>query len=165
MSKLEAEIKKEFEEALVVYGGVITKICYYFSSDAEDFQDIRQEVLINLWKGWKKFRGDAKLSTWIYRISFNTCISYQRKEKKSHRVVSINEILNMPEEEEDYRIDRYNTMHNLIQRLNFEERAIILLWLDDRNYDEISELMGIKRNTIAVKLKRIKEKIIRMSNK
>ena len=79
MSDLERE--REFENAIVEYGGIITKICYYFSTDTDEFKDLRQEVLYNVWKGWDKFRKDSKMSTWIYRISFNTCVTFQRKEK------------------------------------------------------------------------------------
>ncbi|MCH5240106.1 MAG: sigma-70 family RNA polymerase sigma factor [Muribaculaceae bacterium] len=163
MIKPDTQTEKDFEETMVAFGGVITKICYYFSTDTEEYQDLRQEVLMNIWKGWNNFRGDAKLSTWIYRISFNTCLSYQRKNTRKYKSISINEILNIAEEEEPSRMERYNEMHRLIQQLNYEDRALILLWLDEKSYEEIGELMGINRNTLAVRLKRIKEKIVRLS--
>lgn len=163
MSQLDTETVKEFEDAIAIYGGIITKICYYFSSDTDEYKDLRQEVLLNIWKGWNKFRGDSKLSTWIYRISFNTCVSYQRKEKNSRKTISIDEIINFPAEEEPSLLKRYNTMHKLIRQLNYEDRAIILMWLDEKSYVEISELMGLNRNTIAVRIKRIKEKIVKLS--
>lgn len=155
--------EKEFEDAIVEYGGIITKICYYFSSNTDEFKDLRQEVLYNVWKGWDKFKRDSKLSTWIYRVSFNTCVSYSRKERKTRNMISLDDILDLPEENEMSRLEKYNRMHRLIQKLPYEERAIILLWLDEKPYEEISELMGINRNTIAVKLMRIKEKIIKLS--
>ena len=161
MSDLERE--REFENAIVEYGGIITKICYYFSTDTDEFKDLRQEVLYNVWKGWDKFRKDSKMSTWIYRISFNTCVSYNRKESKSRNMISIDDILELPEEEGMTKLEKYNAMHKLIQQLAFEDRAIILLWLDEKSYEEIAELMGINRNTIAVKLKRIKEKLVKLS--
>ena len=161
MSELDKE--KEFENAIAIHGGIITKICYYFSSETDEFNDLRQEVLYNIWKGWDRFRNDSKLSTWIYRVSFNTCISYNRKETKSRNTLSIDHILEIPEEEEIPKIEKYNIMHGLIQRLSYEDRAIILMWLDEKPYEEIAELMGIPRNTLAVKLKRIKEKLVKMS--
>ena len=160
-----ADTEKEFEEAIGQYGGVITKICYYFASDSNEFQDLRQEVFYNLWRGWEDFRKDAKLSTWIYRVSFNTCVSYYRKERKSGPNVSIEEIINIPVEQEATKLERYREMHSLIRQLSYEDRAIILMWLDEKSYDEISELMGMKRNTLAVRLKRIKEKLIKLSQK
>ena len=154
---------KEFENSIAENGGIITKICYYFSTDQDEFNDLRQEVLYNIWKGWDKFRNDSKLSSWIYRISFNTCISYQRKAKKSKETVSIDQVLDLPWEEEPSYLEKYNSMHALIRQLKYEDRAIILMWLDEKSYDEISELMGINRNTLAVKLKRIKEKLVKLS--
>ena len=161
----QSDSEKEFETAISAYGGIITKICYYFSENSDEFNDLRQEVLYNIWKGWNSFKGDSKLSTWIYRISFNTCVSYQRKEKKSKETISIDEIIDLPYEEETSKLEKYNTMHSLIGKLNFEERAIILMWLDDKSYEEIAELTGINRNTVAVKLMRIKDKLVKMSNK
>ena len=156
--------EKEFENAIVLYGGIITKICYYFSLDTDEFNDLRQEVLYNIWKGWDKFRNDSKLSSWIYRISFNTCISYRRKTKRSREILSIDKVIDIPYEEDVSYIERYNEMHSLIQQLKYDDRAIILMWLDEKSYEEISELMGINRNTLAVRLKRIKEKLIKLSH-
>lgn len=163
MKNLDSE--KEFEDAIAQYGGIITKICYYFSTDQEEFKDLRQDVLLNLWKGWNKFRKDSKLSTWIYRVSFNTCVSYQRKEKRVKAELSIEDIFNLPAENDSQLLEKYNTMHSLIQKLTYQDRAIILMWLDDKPYDEIAELMGMNRNTIAVRLKRIKEKLVKMAPK
>ena len=154
--------EKEFEEAVSLYGPLISKICYYFSSDSDEFKDLRQEVLLNLWRGWIKFRKDAKLSTWIYRVSFNTCVSYQRKERKSKNSVPIEEVLNLAADQDNGLLEKYTFMHRLIRKLPYQDRAIILMWLDDKTYEEIAELIGINRNTLAVKLKRIKEKLQKM---
>ena len=154
----------DFEKVIEDYSGLITKLCYYFSANKEEFKDLRQDVLINIWRGWGKFRNDSRLSTWIYRICFNTCVSYQRKNKRKIIPISIEEIADLAETE-NFEIEKYNEMHSLINRLNLSERSIILLWLDDKTYEEISEITGIPRNTIAVKLKRIKEKLVKMSNK
>ena len=158
------DTEKNFEEAISKYGGIITKICYYFASDPEEFKDLRQEVFYNIWKGLDKFKHDSKLSTWIYRISFNTCISFHRKEKKVEKI-SIDYITEIPEENlETSKLDEYKTMQKLIRQLKYDERALILMWLDEMSYDEISSLMGLNRNTIAIRLKRIKEKLVRMVN-
>ena len=161
MDNLDTE--RQYEKVIDSYGGLIAKICYYFSADPEEFKDLRQEVLLNIWKGWEKFRNDSKLSTWIYRVSFNTCVSYQRKERKAKDTISIDHVIDLPGDQDSDLLERYNAMHRLIRQLNFEDRAIILMWLDEKSYDEIAELMGINRNTLAVRLKRIKEKLVRMS--
>lgn len=160
---MSSEIEKEFEATIAEHGGIITKICYYFSTDAEEYNDLRQEVLYNIWKGWNHFRNDSKISSWIYRISFNTCISFHRKTKKSKETISIEDVIDLPYEEESSYVDKHNSLHALIGHLKYEDRAIILMWLDEKSYEEISELMGMNRNTLAVRLKRIKEKLIRLS--
>lgn len=157
------DVEKEFESAINEYGRLITKICYYFSSDTIEYNDLRQEVLYNIWRGWEKFRHDSKLSTWIYRICFNTCISFQRKMKRSNEFISIDMIADVENEEEQAYVEKYNVMHSLIRQLKFDDRAIILMWLDEKNYDEIAELMGVNRNTIAVRLKRIKDRLVKLS--
>ena len=162
---MDRDKEKEFEAAIVHYGGIITKICYYFSTNADEYKDLRQEVVCNIWKGWDQFRKDSKLSTWIYRVSFNTCISFQRKERKNRETISIENIADLPDTSDNSLQEKYRLMHSLIGRLGFRDRAIILMWLDEKSYDEISELMGMNRNTIAVRLKRIKEKLSVMASK
>ena len=155
--------EKDFEEAIAEYNGIITKVCYYFSNDSEEFKDLRQEVLYNIWKGWDRFRGDSKISTWIYRISFNTCVSFQRKEKKYTETLSIDNVIDLPAETGDSLLEKYNAMYSLIRSLKYDDRALLMLWLDEKSYEEISDLMGLNRNTVAVRLKRVKEKLVKMS--
>lgn len=157
--------EKQYEEAVETYKGIITKICYYFSTCPEEYKDLRQEVLITIWKGWDSFMGCSKKSTWIYRICFNTCISYTRREKRNRNRVSLEEAMHLIDNSDREILVKYRRMHELISRLSYKERAIILLWLDDKSYEEIAELMGINRNTLAVKIKRIKEKLINLSEK
>lgn len=159
------DAEKEFENIIADNSGIITKICYYFSTNSEEFKDLRQEVLYNIWKGLGNFRYDSKISSWIYRISFNTCITFQRKSRQSKEMISIDQIIDLPSDDEPSYIEKYNSMHALIRQLKYEDRAIILMWLDEKSYEEISELMGINRNTIAVRLKRIKEKLVKLSQK
>ena len=155
--------EKDFEEAIAEYNGIITKVCYYFSNDSEEFKDLRQEVLYNIWKGWDRFRGDSKISTWIYRVSFNTCVSFQRKEKKYTETLSIDNVIDLPAEAGDSLLEKYNTMYSLIRSLKYDDRALLMLWLDEKSYEEISDLMGLNRNTVAIRLKRVKEKLVKMS--
>lgn len=152
-----------FEQLIDKYSVLITKICYYFSPNLSDFKDLRQDVLINIWKGSDKFRNEAKLSTWIYRICFNTCITYQRKNKFRKKEIPISEILDIPSCE-GFEIERYKEMHGLINRLNPGDKAIIMMWLDEKSYEDIAEVIGVNRNTLATRLKRIKNKLIKLSN-
>lgn len=151
-----------FESVVRDYSLIITKVCYYFASDISELKDFRQEVLLNIWLGMEKFQMQSKLSTWIYRVCFNTCITYHRKNKQRKNEIPIPSVLEI--EDEPFEIGKYEEMHRLIGRLASEDKAIILLWLDENSYDEIADIVGLKRNTVATRLKSIKEKLIKMSN-
>ena len=152
--------KKEFAELVNRYKDVIFKVCYVYAS-REEFEDYYQEVLIQLWRSLPNFRNESKMSTWIYRVSLNTCISYVRKNKKVNKVSLIDLDFIDKDIEKKYYIDE---LYLLINRLNKFEKAIILLWLEERDYEEIASIVGISKNNVAVKLNRIKEKLRRMSN-
>ena len=151
-----------FENIVRDYSLMITKLCYHFATDITELKDLRQEVLLNVWLGWDKFRMQSKLSTWIYRVCFNTCITYQRKNRLRKSEIPLPSVLEI--EDEQFDIAKYEEMHRLIGKLGNEDKVIILMWLDENSYDEIAEVTGLKRNTVATRLKRIKEKLIRMSN-
>ncbi|MCH5224665.1 MAG: sigma-70 family RNA polymerase sigma factor [Muribaculaceae bacterium] len=155
------DLEKEFEAILIDYGGLINKICYSFSTNSDEFKDLRQEVWYHIWKGLRQFRHDSKLSTWIYRICLNSCISFQRKEKIFSKV-PVDNVLNVADESYS-KLEQYKEMYALIKKLNYSDRALILMWLDDMTYEEISALTGQNRNTIATRLKRVKEKLVNMN--
>lgn len=152
----------EFDSILKDYGGIVAKICYSFSSNSEEFKDLQQEVWYHIWKGIPQFRHDSKLSTWIYRICFNSCISFQRKEKFFNKV-SVDSVMNFADDSYS-KLEKYKELHSLINKLNYKDRSLILMWLDDLSYEEISLLTGQNRNTIASRLKRIKEKLVKMNS-
>ena len=145
--------EKEFIELVEEYKQVIYKVCYIYATDPDNLNDLYQEVVINLWKAFPRFRGECKASTWVYRIGLNTCISFFRKSKSRPEVVPISVDLEAVAEEED----KTAQLHELY-------RALILLWLEERSYQEMADITGISRNNVAVKLNRIKEKLRTMSN-
>lgn len=151
-----------FENIVKKYSLMITKVCYYFATNVSELKDLRQDVLLNIWAGWDKFKMQSKPSTWIYRVCFNTCVTYQRKNRHRKNEVPLSSVL----EVEDYSFDmeKYKEMHRLIGRLGYEEKAIILMWLDENSYEEIADVIGLNRNTVATKIKRIKEKLVNLSN-
>lgn len=153
----------EFQNIVERYSLLITKVCYYFTTDLAEFKDLRQDVLINIWTGIERIKNTGSPTTWIYRVCFNTCISYWRKNCKQKNKVPVSQILELPD---DPGIDmaKYNEMHRLINRLNPSDKAIILMWLDESTYEEIAEVVGVNRNTIATRIKRIKEKLVKLSN-
>lgn len=159
----QAEKESYFREVMEQYGAMISKVCYMYATDSDHFKDLYQECLINLWQGIDRFRGEARLSTWIYRACLNTCVTYYRRNKKYEANASIEMLAEISVEDSTRRADLVE-MYRLISRLNSMEKAIILLWLDEKSYDEISEITGVSRNNVASKLRRIKAKLVEYGN-
>ena len=157
------EIEARFIALVEEYKQIIYKVCYIYASDAENLNDQYQEVVINLWKAFPHFRGECKVSTWVYRIALNTCISFFRKQKSRPEIIPINVNLESYADKED-KTALLRELYHMINRLGQMERALILLWLEEKSYQEIAEITGISRNNVAVKLNRIKEKLKKMSN-
>lgn len=155
--------EKEFIELVELYKRVIYKVCFIYSNDNEQLNDYYQEVVIALWKAYPKFRGDCKTSTWVYRIALFTCISFVRKKWGKPEFVPLSMEYDLFEEEEE-RKEQLRELYQLINQLGNLEKALILLWLEDKNYQEIAEITGLTRNNVAVKLMRIKNKLKTMYN-
>lgn len=156
-------IEKEFLKLIQTNERLIYKVCSIYVSEEFPLSDLFQEVVYNLWKSFAKFRNESTISTWMYRVALNTCISGVRKELKRPQRVSINdfrEYLIEPESMEE----NIREMYNLIYQLKSMEKAIILLYLEEKSYQEISDITGLTLNNVAIKIKRIKEKLIKMSN-
>ncbi len=156
-------LKEEYTRMVMEYKDVIFKVCYIYA-EKEYIDDYYQEVLIQLWRSFPHFRGDAKISSWIYRVSLNTCISFVRKKKRKPVSKPLNLEVNIYDDDfEKHR--QLEELYNLINRLNKLEKSVILLWLEERSYDEIASITGLSRANVATKLRRIKEKLKDMSNK
>ena len=124
------------------------------------FDDLRQEIYVNIWLGLKQFRGDSKMSTWIYRVAVNSALMALRSSKPKIETVSVDfGLLDISSEADDVQRENLQALQSLINRLEDIEKAIMLLWLDEHSYDEIADIIGLKRNTVAVKIHRIKEKL------
>lgn len=150
----------EFASLINEHSRIINKVSYFYASDKIPFNDLRQEIYINIWLGLKKFRGDSKLSTWIYQVAVNSALMAIRSERHKPDTVSLDfACIDLSSELDDAQIDNLRTLHALIDRLEDLDKAVILLWLDEYSYDEIAETLGIKRNTVAVRIHRIKDKL------
>lgn len=152
--------KQMLDKIMTQYDDVITNICFSYARDAAEFEDMRQDTLINIWRGAKCFRGDASLKTWVYRITLNTCSTYLRR--RAYKFVSLEEIVFKPDTDTSDRED-VEYLHYLISRLNSLDKSIILLRLENFSYDEIAEITSLKRNTIASRIHRIKETLIKLN--
>ena len=142
---------------------IIYKVCFMYASDDETINDLFQEVTLNLWKGFPRFRGESKPTTWVYRIAVNTCVSWLRSSNRRPQTVpltlSMTDLMTDEQEKENLR-----ELYALINRLGKLERALILLWLEERNYEEIAEILDISVTNVGVRINRIKAKLKVMSN-
>ncbi len=143
---------------------IIYKVCSFYTSDNLPIEDLYQEAVCNLWAGYPKFRKESLESTWIYRITLNTCISGIRKDKRTPKGTPIS-ILQEAIAEPENMGEQITEMYNMIHQLKTLERAIVLLWLEDKSYQEISDITGLTVCNVATKLKRSKEKLKQMSNR
>ena len=158
-----AELEKAFIEEVKMNERLIYKVCSFYASDDDPLCDLYQDVVCNLWIAFPKFRGDCAVSTWIYRIALNTCISNLRKKKRSIQNIDLQQLQDVFIQPEDL-TEELKEMYRLIRLLGNLERAIILLYLEEKSYQEISEITGLSLSNVAVRIKRIKEKLIKMSN-
>lgn len=163
MKRTDAERRTDFEQYVADYGKLINKICYMYASGMDNFNDLRQEILLNLWQGIDGFENKAKISTWIYRVSINTCISYTNKEKKHSNYDELQDNLYYCDDSQEH-LRQLREMYQLINKLNRLDKALILLWLDELSYEDIGSIMGISRNNVASRLRRAKEKLTNMAN-
>lgn len=150
--------EQEFSRMVREHKSTIYTVCYMFSNDEDEVSDLFQETLINLWKGFESFRHESKLSTWIYRVAMNTCISADRKKRKQGTKVPLSMDINLYNDE-DHETKQVRQLHERIQRLDLIDRALVMMWLEGMNYDEIAEVIGISVKNVGVKLVRIKEKL------
>lgn len=157
--KTEKEI--EFTRIVQENKGTIYTVCYMFSKDADEVNDMFQDTLINLWKGYDSFRNDSKVSTWIYRVAMNTCISADRKKKSRKDTIPLTMDVNLYEDN-DTDSRQVQMLHARINRLGMIDRAIVLMWLEDMTYDEIAAVIGITPQNVGVKIHRIKEQLKKM---
>ena len=150
--------EQEFSRMVREHKSTIYTVCYMFSNDADEVSDLFQETLINLWKGFESFRHESKLSTWIYRVAMNTCISADRKKRKQGTKVPLSMNIDLYNDE-DHETKQVRQLHERIQRLDLIDRALVMMWLEGMNYDEIADVVGISVKNVGVKLVRIKEKL------
>jgi len=158
-----SEPEKRFIEMIKQNERVIYKVCSFYASDDEPLSDLYQDVVCNLWTAYPKFRGECSISTWMYRIALNTCISNFRKKKRTPQSIDLSGLQDAFIQPDDFTAE-IKEMYRLIRQLRNLERAIILLYLEEKSYQEIADITGLSLSNVAVKLKRVKEKLVKMSN-
>jgi len=162
-------MEKDFLDMINLHRGIIYKVCNLYGQNKSNREDLFQEIVLQLWRSFPTFKNESLLSTWMYRVALNTAISQFRKESKQPERQSLSKAefqlpdISFPTDEGENSL----VLNEAIQRLTRIEKALIMLYLEEKSYREISDIMGITESNVGVKLYRIKsklEKIIKERN-
>ena len=151
-----------FTQIIKEHKSTIYTVCFMFSKDSDEVSDLFQEILFNLWKGYESFQNRSSIETWIWKVSFNTCISYKRKKQRRATLPLTMDINLFEDNDEDSK--QIRQLYSRIHKLKPFDRAIVLLWLENMSYEEIGAIVGISTKNVSVRLYRIKEELKKMSN-
>ena len=155
------ELEHSFVEQLEKNQNIVHKVCRLYTNNQDAHNDLFQEITIQLWKAYPKFRGDSKFSTWMYRVGLNTAITLYRKGKRSISTQNMDDVLFKvkAEEYDDTEEQQLKLLYKAVHQLNDIEKALVFLYLEDKNYREISNTMGISEVNARVKMNRVKTKL------
>lgn len=156
------DIERDFIRLITSNQKIIHRICCMYLDNKADREDLFQEIVLQAWKSFKSFRGDAKFQTWLYRVGLNTAITYIKRDRR-------NNLAELQFSQESYCEIIYSedeeilVMYQAISKLNKVEKALVALYLEDYSYNDIAETMGMTPNHVAVKISRIKTKLKELS--
>lgn len=154
--------KQKFHRFLNEHTAVIRKVCRLYTDNQTDFHDYFQEVVLQLWRSFGSFRGESKASTWVYRVALNVCLSQLKLKKRRVTATPLD-----PEAAQRWADEPYDTteeeqikqLYVAIRQLKELDRAIILLYLEERSYDEMADILGISQSNVGVRINRIKKQL------
>ena len=160
------ELEHSFVELLEKHQNIIHKVCRLYTNSYDAHNDLFQEITIQLWKAYPKFRGDAKFSTWMYRVALNTAITLYRKTKKRVSTQGFDDVQFKikAEEYDDTEEQQLKLLYQAVHQLNDIEKALVFLFLEDKSYKEISKTLGISEVNARVKMNRAKDKLKKILN-
>lgn len=148
-----------YTTSVLPYAAIIIKICRAYTDTQEDFEDYYQEVCLQIWKSRDNFQEKSKWSTWIYRLSLNVCLTLLKKRKNKSNIHTDNLKEDLIEESAVFKSESLNLLYDAIKKLSELDRAVILLYLEEKSYQEIADIIGTNQNNIGVRIKRIKERL------
>ncbi len=155
----------EFEKTVRENAAILHKFCRIYTDNSDEYKELFQEMLIQIWRSLEKFRGEAKVSTFIYRICINTALSFRAKLNRNRKKFETldGKIFIQPEKDrtQDEQLEK---LYAAIRELKPIERAIVGLYLDEKSYEEIAEILGISKTNVATRLMRLKKKLIEVLN-
>ena len=155
------ELEHRFVTELENNQNIVHKVCSLYTNNRDAHNDLFQEITIQLWKAYPKFRGDAKFSTWMYRVALNTAITLYRKSKKQVATQDYDAVIHKitAREYDDTQERQLKLMYDAVRQLGDIDKALVFLYLEDKDYSEISETLGITEVNARVKMNRVKNKL------
>ena len=140
---------------------IVHKVCSLYTNNSDAHNDLFQEITIQLWKAYPKFRGESKFSTWMYRVALNTAITLYRKSKKQVRTQDYDDFIYKikSDDYDETQEQQLKLMYNALKQLGDIDKALVFLYLEDKDYSEISDTLGISEVNARVKMNRIKKKL------
>lgn len=155
-----------YQTSILPFAAIIVKICRAYTNSQEDFEDYYQEVCLQIWRSKDNFREQCKWSTWVYRVSLNVCLTLLKKRKSKGQTYFTSDAL--PDvifiQNDAFRDESLNQLYVAIRQLSEVERAVILLYLEEKSYQEIADILGTNANNIGVRVNRIKERLKKILN-
>lgn len=150
-----------YQTSILPYTAILVKICRAYTNSQEDFEDYYQEVCLQIWRSKDNFREQCKWSTWVYRISLNVCLTLVKKKKSNGRTYFTSDVLPdvITTENNAFKDEALNQLYAAIRQLSEVDRALILLYLEEKPNGEIAEILGTNANNIGVRVNRIKERL------
>ncbi len=155
------ELEHQFVTNLQSNQNIVHKVCTLYTNDKDAHNDLFQEITIQLWKAYPKFRGEAKFSTWMYRVALNTAITLYRKSKRTIRTQDYDSVIFKikADEYDETEEEQLKLMYKAVKQLGDIDKALVFLYLEDKDYREISETLGISEVNARVKMNRVKTKL------
>ena len=163
---MQIQLEKNFLSDFEKNQNIVHKICRIYTTNQDQHNDLFQEITIQIWKNYSKFRGESKFSTWMYRVSLNTAITLCRKSSRSIKTQDFSEVSFKikAEDYDDTKDKQLKALYDGIRELNDIEKALIFLYLEDKPYKEIANTLGISEGNARVKMNRSKEKLRKILN-
>ena len=154
-----------YSSSILPYAAIIIKICRAYTNTQEDFEDYYQEVCLQIWKSRNNFRGQSEWSTWVYRLSLNVSMTLLKKKKNNHQHFASDYLpVEITEESRAFSDEPLDQLYTAIRQLSEVDRGVILLYLEEKSYQEIADIIGTNPNNIGVRIKRIKERLKKLLN-
>ena len=150
-----------YNASILPFAAIIIKICRAYTNSQEDFEDYYQEVCLQIWRSKDNFHEQCKWSTWVYRVSLNVCLTLLKKKKSNGQVYFTSDVLPdvLPTENRAFNDELLNQLYVAIRQLSEVDRALILLYLEEKSYQEIADILDTNANNIGVRVNRIKERL------